>query len=334
MNLAVVLLAAGESTRMKSERPKVLHPLAGKPMVSYGIETAAQLGAGKPVLVVGHALERVRAVVGEAVEYVVQEERLGTGHAVLQARPHLEGRCDTVLVYYGDMPLLSGETLRRLLALHAEGRGPITMLILLAQDPRGFGRVVRDAGGSVLGIVEEVDCTPEQLPIRELNAGVYCFDAAWLWDHLPRLQTSRTGEYYLTDTVGMAVAERAEVMAVTTDDEAECMGINTRVHLSEVEEELRRRINRHWMLSGVTLVHPATTYIDTAVEIGRDTVIHPNTYLKGETRVGSHCTIGPNSVLVDSTVGDRCVVRLSMCEQSFLESGREVGPFAHLHAGS
>jgi bifunctional UDP-N-acetylglucosamine pyrophosphorylase/glucosamine-1-phosphate N-acetyltransferase len=312
---------------MRSQLPKVLHPLAGKPMISYGIETASQLGAGKPVLVVGHELEQVRAAVGDGVQYVVQEERLGTGHAVLQAWAALEGLSDTVVVYYGDMPLLTAETLRRLVAAHAEGRGPVTMLVLLARDPRGFGRVVRSADGDVLGIVEEVDCTPEQLDIRELNAGVYCFDSAWLWDHLPRLQPSRSGELYLTDAVGMAVAEGADVTAVVTDNEAECLGINTRVHLAEVENELRHRINLQWMQSGVTLLHPETAYIDATVEIGRDTVIHPNTHVRGETRVGEGCTLGPNTVLVDSVVGDRCTIRQSVCEGTRVEAGAELGPF-------
>lgn len=334
MNLAVVILAAGESTRMKSERPKVLHPLAGKPMVSYGVETAALLGAGQPVLVVGHGMEQIREVLGDTVEYVVQEERLGTGHAVLQARPLLEGRSDVVLVYYADMPLLTVETLQRLLALHAEGRGPVTMLALLAQDPRGFGRVLRDSAGCVLGIVEEVDCTPEQRAIGELNAGVYCFDAPWLWACLPRLPLSRKGEYYLTDSVGIAVAEGVGVAAVTTDDEAECLGINTRVHLAEAEKVMRQRINRSWMLAGVTLVDPQTTYIDATVQIGQDTVIYPNTHLRGETRIGSRCAIGPNCLLVDTTVGDRCAIKLSVAEEARLEDDVDVGPFAHLRKGA
>jgi len=334
MNLAAVVLAAGQSTRMKSERPKVLHPLAGRPIISYAVETAAQLDVGKPVLVVGHAMEQVREVVGDAAEYVVQEKQLGTGHAVLQARPVLEGRCDTVLVTYGDMPLLTTETLRRLIARHGEGGGPITMLTLLAEDPRGFGRVVRDAEGRVVGIVEEADCTPEQLAIRELNAGVYCFDAPWLWEHLPRLPLSRKGEYYLTDLVGLAVAEEAEVVAVITEDEAECLGINTRVHLAEAERVMRQRINRHWMLAGVTLVDPETTYIDALVEIGQDTVIHPNTHLRGKTRIGRQCAIGPNCVLVDTIVGDRCEIRLSVCEQAVLEDEVDIGPFAHLRRGA
>ena len=334
MNLAVVVLAAGQSTRMKSEWPKVLHLLAGRPMISYAVETAAQLGAGKPVLVVGHSMERVREVVGDAAEYVVQEKQLGTGHAVLQARSLLEGRCDAVLVTYGDMPLLTVETLRRLIARQAEDRSPIAVLTLRAENPRGFGRIVRDAEGHVLGIVEEVDCTPEQLAIRELNAGVYCFDAPWLWEHLPRLPLSRKGEYYLTGLVGLAVAEGARVATVAADDEAECLGINTRVHLAEAEKVMRQRINRHWMLEGVTLVDPATTYIDATVEIGQDTVIYPNTHLRGKTRIGRQCAIGPNCVLVDTTVGDRCSIKLSVTEQALLEDDVDIGPFAHLRKGA
>ena len=334
MNLAVVILAAGESRRMKSDLPKVLHPLAGRPMISYSVETAAQLGAGKPVLVVGHGLEQVREAVGDAVEYVVQEERLGTGHAVLQARPLLQGRCDTVLVCYGDMPLLAVETLRQLTARQAASGSPVTILTLLARDPRGFGRVVRDAEGRVLGVVEEADCTAEQLAIGELNAGVYCFEASWLWEHLPRLPLSRQGEYYLTDIVGLAVAEGVEVATVTTDDEVQCLGINTRLHLAEAEKAMHQRINRRWMLEGVTLTDPETTYIDATVEIGQDTVIYPNTHLRGQTCIGRQCRIGPNCVLVDTVVGDRCQIRLSVAEQARLEDDVDIGPFAHLRKGA
>jgi bifunctional UDP-N-acetylglucosamine pyrophosphorylase/glucosamine-1-phosphate N-acetyltransferase len=334
MNVAVVILAAGQSTRMKSRLPKVLHPLVGKPMISYGIETAARLGAGKPVLVVGHGMEQVRATVGEAAEYAVQAEQLGTGHAVLQARSLLEGCSDAVVVYYGDMPLLTVETLQQLLDLHAEDRSPITMLTLLAADPRGFGRIQRDSEGHVLGITEEVDCTAEQLETREMNAGVYCFEASWLWENLPHLQLSRKGEYYLTDTVAMAAAQGTAAMAVTTEDDTECLGINTRVHLAEAEKVMRQRINRKWMLAGVTLVDPATTTIAATVQIGQDTVIHANTHLQGATQIGRDCSIGPNSVLVDTIVGDRCQIKLSVTEQARLEDDVDIGPFAHLRKGA
>jgi bifunctional UDP-N-acetylglucosamine pyrophosphorylase/glucosamine-1-phosphate N-acetyltransferase len=330
MNLAAVILAAGQSTRLKSAIPKVLHRVAGKPMVLYNVETMAQLTSTPPVLVVGYGMDQVREAVGERALYVVQEQRLGTGHAVLQARALLEGRCDAVLVCYGDMPLLTLDTMRRLVAQHAQGCGPITLLALVADDPRGFGRVMRDDRGCVVGIVEEAACTPEQLFIRELNAGVYCFDAAWLWQHLPRLPLSPQGEYYLTDAVAMAVAEGCDVSAIGTDEVVECLGINTRVHLAEAEKAMRQRINRHWMLQGVTLVDPVTTYIDASVVIGQDTIIFPNTHLWGETTVGRDCVIGPNSVLVDTTVGERCTVRLSLCERTRLKDGTIIGPLAHL----
>jgi len=238
------------------------------------------------------------------------------------------------MVYYGDMPLLTVETLQQLLALHAEGRSPVTMLALLAADPRGFGRIQRDSEGHVLGIVEEADCTAEQLATRELNAGVYCFDAAWLWENLSHLRLSRKGEYYLTDTVGMAATQGTGAMAVTTEDDTECLGINTRVHLAEAEKVVRQRVNRRWMLAGVTLVDPATTYIDATVQIGQDTVIHPNTHLQGATLIGCDCGIGPNSVLVDTIIGDRCQVKLSMTEQALLEDDVDIGPFAHLRKGA
>ncbi|MBC7262495.1 MAG: NTP transferase domain-containing protein, partial [Chloroflexi bacterium] len=216
--LAVVILAAGQGTRMKSKLPKVLHPIAGQPMVKYVLDAVAALGEEKPVLVVGYGADLVRQALGDAVTYVLQEQQLGTGHAVLQAREELEGRAETILVLYGDMPLLSRATLHSLVQAHKANLTPITMLTCVHEEAMGFGRILRDAQGRVVGIVEESQATPEQLAIRELNPGVYCFDAAWLWAHLPRLPRSPKGEYYLTDLVGMAVAEGHFVEAIRVAD--------------------------------------------------------------------------------------------------------------------
>lgn len=330
MRLSAVILAAGESTRFKSSIPKVLHPLAGKPMVLYGVDTAAELGAGRPVLVIGHRQEQVQQVVGDAARYVVQSERMGTGHAVLQARELLEGSCDAVLVCYADMPLLTATTLRRLVEAHMQADGPVTMLALRAENPRGFGRVVRDGSGQVLAVVEESECTAEQLAIRELNSGVYCFDATWLWEHLPELKPSSKGEYYLTDTVGMAVSEGSKVQALVTEDEAECLGINTRVHLAEAERIVWHRTNRRWMLDGVSMVDPESIYIEAGVDIGEDTVLYPNTYLQGQTRIGKACRIGPSVLLMNAHVGDGCRIGFAVAEDIAVQDGDVVGPFVHL----
>ncbi len=304
-SVAVVILAAGKGTRMKSELPKVLHPLAGRPMIAYSLELAAKVSASPPVVIVGHQAERVMAVVGKQARFVEQKEQLGTGHAVMQAEAVLKGQCANVLVFAADMPLITHETLARLLATHETNQATVTMLSVIAEDPRGFGRVVRDARGRPVGIVEEIEATPEQKAIRELNAGVYCFDAAWLWPALKRLQPSeRKGEYYLTDLIEIAVMDDRRVEVLVTEDPEEVLGINTRVHLSEAESIVRKRKNRELMLAGVTMIDPDATYIQPQVRVGRDTVIWPGVILRGSTQVGAGCEIGPNVVLTDVQVED------------------------------
>lgn len=332
-DLSIVILAAGQSKRMKSELPKVLHPLAGKPMVQYSVEMAAELTSEKPLLVVGNGADQVRQAVGDQVIYVEQREQLGTGHALLQTRPLLEGQSEMVAVWYADMPLLSADTLKRLLELH-ERKGPITMLTVVADDPMGFGRILRDKAGQVVGIVEEAVATDAQKAIRELNCGVYCFDGHWLWPHLAQLPLSPKGEYYLTDIVAMAVAEGQVVEALKINDVTEVQGINDRTHLAQAEAAMRQRINEKWMLEGITLLAPALTFIDATVEIGQDTVVYPNTYLQGATTIGRQCRLGPNTIVRDSTVGNACTIEASVIEGAVLENGADVGPFSHLRKGA
>ncbi len=335
MKLAAVVLAAGQGTRMKSDLPKVLHPLAGRPLVMYAVETAQALADVAPVLVVGHEAEAVRETVGEGAVFVEQAEQRGTGHAVLQTREVLQGQTDLVLVTYADMPLLTVETLRRLVERQRGNSGPITILTLVESDPRGFGRVIRDEGHAVVQVVEETVATPEQLEIRELNGGVYCFDADWLWDHVDRIPLSLPKEeYFLPDLIGMAIAEGLRVEAVVTEDGSETLGINTRVHLAEAERALRRRINERWMLAGVSIVDPATTYIEPGVTIGQDTTIWPNTHLRGQTTIGQHAHIGPNAIVVSCQIGDRCRVLASALEHAVMEDGSDIGPFGRLRRGA
>ena len=333
-DLAVVILAAGQGTRMRSSLPKVLHPIAGKPMIRYVVDHAAGLTDRPPVVVVGVGADAVRAELGESVTYVVQPEQLGTGHAVAQTRPVLEGQVRHILVCYADMPLLRAETLRRLVEMQASNDGPMTILTVISEDSMGFGRVLRDESGRILRIVEEKVATPEQLQIRELNAGVYCFREDWLWEHLDRLSLSPVGEYYLTDLIGMASDEGQQVLAYTIHDVEEVQGVNNRIHLARAEAIVRRRINQRWMLEGVTFIAPDVTYVDETVEIGRDTVIHPNTHLRGETSIGEGCEIGPNAVIRDSRIGDRCRVFASVVEEAVMEQDSAVGPYAHLRQGA
>lgn len=334
MNAIAVVLAAGKGTRMKSALPKVLHPLLGRPMLAYAIEAAEQATGRPPVVVVGHQAAAVReAFAGAGVTFVTQDPPLGTGDAVRQSQ-QAAGEARWVLVTNGDMPLLRGETLRKLLVAQQNHPGPITMLAVIAEDPRGFGRVVRDEQGFVRAIVEEADATPDQKAIRELNVGAYCFDAAWLWEHLPRLPLSPKGEYYLTDLIALAVAEGLPVQALTLEDPTEAIGVNTRVHLAEATRALQRRINRQWMLAGVTIVDPERTYIESTVTLGQDTVIWPDTYLLGETQIGRECEIGPNAYVRDTRIGERCRVFASVLEQAVLEDEVDIGPYGHLRKGA
>ncbi len=335
--LASVILAAGEGTRMKSRLAKVLHPLAGKPLVDYSVEAARQLSGRPPVLVVGQQSDAVRAYIGERAVFVEQTERRGTAHAVQMAEPVLRGQADHVLVCYGDMPLLRPETLRLLVETHAAAPGhpALTMLTYVSDNPRGFGRIVRKADQTVAAIVEEAAATPEQLALRELNVGVYVFDGTWLWDALARISpTPPKNEFYLTDVVALANADGRPVLALQGDDPDELIGINTRVHLAEAEAALRRRINLGHMLNGVTLIDPAATYIGPDVTIGQDTLIYPNTIIQGRTTIGADCQIGPNSILTNATVGDACRVTASVIENSTLENRVEMGPFVRVRGGA
>lgn len=335
MKVAAVLLAAGQGTRMRSATPKVLHPLCGRPMLWHTLRAVQQVSTMKPVIVVGHGAEAVTAFVGEAADFVVQDPQLGTAHAALQAEPLLKGRSDQVVITYADMPLLRGETLQRLVDTQKSNAGPATMLTVMADDPRGFGRVMRAADATVQAIVEEFVATPEQLQIHELNVGAYCFEATWLWDALHKIQKNPgKGEYYLTDVIEIASREGRAVQAVTHDDLIETIGINNRVHLAEAEAAMRGRINRQHMLNGVSLADPASTFIEVEVEIGEDTLIQPNTHILGKTRIGRENVIGPNAILRDSTVGDRCKVVASVMDGAVLEDDVDVGPFARLRRGA
>ncbi|HEX8991882.1 MAG TPA: bifunctional UDP-N-acetylglucosamine diphosphorylase/glucosamine-1-phosphate N-acetyltransferase GlmU [Anaerolineales bacterium] len=335
MKVAAILLAAGQGTRMKSDLPKVLHPLCGKPMLWYTLEAVRQVSTEKPVVVVGHAAEQVKAFVGDTAECAVQEPQLGTAHAALQAESLVKGKADTVIITYADMPLLRGETFWRLVEIQSSNPGPLTLLTVMADDPRGFGRIVRNPDGTVRAIAEEYVATPEQLAIRELNVGAYCFQAEWLWDALHRIRMNpQKGEYYLTDIVALAAEDHLPVRAALHEDLVETIGINTRVHLAEAEAALRQRINRTHMLNGVSMPDPASVYIDTDVAIGGDTIIMPNTHVQGRTSIGRGGRIGPNSIIRDCTIGDRCTVLASVMDGAVLEDDVDMGPFARLRKGA
>ncbi len=334
MKTTAVLLAAGLGTRMKSALPKVLHSIAGRPMIWHSLQAVGQAAAEKPVVVIGHGSDAVKSFLAGMAETILQDPQLGTGHALMQAEPLLKGATDYVLVCYGDMPLLRPGTLKALVELQQASAGPMSLLTVVSGSPRGFGRILRGPDGDVTAIIEEQAATEEQKRITELNVGAYCFRAGWLWEALHRIPLSKKGEYYLTDTVELAVRDGLPVKAVLMDDLEETIGINTRVHLAEAEAVMRRRINASHMLNGVTILDPSSTYIETGVSIGRDTILLPNTYLHGETVIGEGNQIGPNTIIRDSRIGDRCKVLASVLEGAWLENDVDMGPFARLRRGA
>lgn len=328
-----VILAAGKGTRMKSRKPKVLHPVCGKPMLRIIAESAATAGLRPCIVVVSGESGPVRKALGSGCLYAVQEERLGTGHALMQAQDIVPD-CDNLVVMAGDTPLLSPQTLIELTNTHLASEASLTMLTASLADPDGLGRVVRDSDGRITAVVEHREADPETLGINEINASVYCFRTSWLWDNLPRLGYSATGEIFLTDLVGVAATQGCEVASVTVEDGAEALGINTRVELSRAESMMRDRIRRHWMMEGVTIPDPESVYIDHDARIGIDSVVLPNTHIRGGTIIGDDCEIGPNSVIVDSQIADQCRIVSSVVEQAVIESDVQVGPFSHLRSGA
>ena len=334
-----VILAAGQGKRMKSSLPKVLHPLAGQPMINYVLDAASQVCPGRKIVVIGNGADQVRKTLeSEDLEYVLQKEQLGTGHALLQVMPLITQPSDHVLVLNGDIPLITPATLTSLVENHARSNAAVSFLSCTTDQPKGLGRVIRDGTGKVQKIVEEAALqgpAAERRPAFiegavEINAGVYCFDGAWLWSNLASLQVSPVGEYYLTDMIELAASQGRKVATVACDDLGEAVGVNDRVQLSKAEVVIRSRIATRLMLEGVTLIDPGNTYIDAGVEIGQDTVVYPNTTIRGRTRIGVECKIGPNSVITESQIGDHCHILSSVIEESVLENDVEVGPFSHL----
>ncbi|MBX6350222.1 MAG: bifunctional UDP-N-acetylglucosamine diphosphorylase/glucosamine-1-phosphate N-acetyltransferase GlmU [Clostridia bacterium] len=334
-----VVMAAGRGTRMKSELPKVLHPVAGEPMVRLVVRAVAGAGVARTVVVVGEDGERVQAVLGPGLGYAVQAEPKGTGHAVLQAAGEL-GDCDRVLVVNGDMPLLTPDTLAGLIAAHEardRGEAPLAATLLLARfaDPTGYGRVVRDDSGEVARIVEDADATADERAIDECYTGCAVFEWRPLREALSRLRPdNQKGELYLTDAVRELRAAGFRVRAHAAPDGESCLGVNDRRELARAARILRRRKLEELMRAGVTVVDPDTTYVELAVEVGPDTTIHPFTILAGATVVGARCRVGPAAEVVDSRLSDDVVVTRSVVEGSELGRGVRIGPFAHLRPGT
>jgi bifunctional UDP-N-acetylglucosamine pyrophosphorylase/glucosamine-1-phosphate N-acetyltransferase len=335
---AAVVLAAGEGTRMKSSTPKVLHEIGGRSLIGHAVQAAAALEPEHLVVVVGHGRDRVTdhlAEIAPQVTTAVQDQQLGTGHAVscaLATLPPLDG---VVVVTYGDVPLLAGQTLAELVARHRADGNAATVLTARVEDPTGYGRIVRDASGGVLGIVEHKDADDSQREIREINSGIYAFDAAVLRDGLAGLTAHNAqGELYLTDVVGSARTTGGRVGAFETADAWQTEGVNDRVQLAALCRELNTRGLQRWMREGVTVVDPATTWVDVTVSLGRDVVLHPGTQLRGATTVAPGAQVGPDTTLVDTEVGEGASVVRTHAVEARIGPEAVVGPFTYLRPGA
>ncbi|MGV3524608.1 MAG: bifunctional UDP-N-acetylglucosamine diphosphorylase/glucosamine-1-phosphate N-acetyltransferase GlmU [Candidatus Sericytochromatia bacterium] len=342
--LAVAIMAAGKGTRMKSETtPKVLHTLAGRSMVLHVLHAAAALEPASFQLIVGHGGDKVRehvsqlapAAIAERLNWVEQTEQLGTGHAVQQVLPHLADFGGHLVVLNGDVPLLSASTLQDLTRRHLEGQHAATLLTTRLSNPSGYGRILKDNAGRLIGIREDKECTPAELAIDEVNSGIYLFAWPKLAELLPQLNNHNAkGEYYLTDILGMLVDRGLPVGVHCMSDHREVLGINSRKELADVEAILQERLRHHWMEAGVTLRAPETITIGCEVELASDVEILPGTHLQGRTRVGSHSRIGPHSQLNDAVVGEHCEISFSVLQEVEVGHHVSVGPYAHLRPGT
>ena len=335
--LAIILLAAGKGTRMKSATAKVLHSIAGRPMLFYPLKIAQAFSPQKLVVVVGHQAGQVEQVFSnEDLFFVRQEQQLGSGHAVAVTEEALRGFAGTVLIMCGDVPLIRVKTIKRFLNEHRQRDATVSVLTVNLQDPAGYGRVVRDAAGMIQRIVEHRDATGEQRRIREINTGIYCCQASFLYAALKNIEKNNDqGEYYLPDIIHLAVKEGKHALAVLTEDFQEVTGINDRIDLAEAERVMRERILAQHMQDGVTIVDPASTYIDYGVTIGPDTVIYPNASIRGKTVIGSNCTVDANCTIIDSIIGNRVYIKPScVIDASRIGDSVSLGPFAHLRPQS
>lgn len=337
-DIHVVVLAAGKGTRMKSQVPKVLHRINGFSLIERVLQTAARLAASSTTLVIGHGGDQVKSSLSgfkQNPQFVVQEKQLGTGHALLQTAPLLRDKRGTLVLLSGDVPLLTAATLDALVATHIDAGAAATVITAKVKRPFGYGRIVRTAG-RISKIVEEKDASPPQRAITEINSGIYALDLSVLFEALDSVGTAnKQGEYYLPDLIAIFRKQKRTVATWTVERAEEIRGINSRAELAEVTAMVRQQKNEELMAAGVTLIDPATTYVDSAVVVGPDTVLHPCVILEGSTRIGAACEIHAGTRIVNSTIGDRVLVRNhTIIADSTVEPGAQLGPFAHIRPGS
>ncbi len=335
MKLISIVLAAGQGKRMKSKLYKVMHPVCGKPMVEHAVTAMKDASCTRTVVIVGHGAETVKSYLGDSVEYAVQEQQLGTGHAVMQAKDLLADEDGIAVVVCGDTPLVRSSTIEAMLELHQASGAAATVLTASFDNPSGYGRVIREQAGEVKRIVEDKDCTPEQAAVREINTGTYCFDNRKLFKALESVTNHNVqGEYYLTDVIGIMQSQGEVVQAYCTEDLAEAIGVNDRVALAEAERLMRMRINHSHLLNGVTIIDPASTYIENDVQIGADTVIYPGSVLRSGTVIGEDCVIGPQADITRSVILNGAAIKYSTVNESTVGEGSTVGPYTNLRPGT
>ncbi|WP_434178558.1 bifunctional UDP-N-acetylglucosamine diphosphorylase/glucosamine-1-phosphate N-acetyltransferase GlmU [Bacillus stercoris] len=330
-----VVLAAGQGTRMKSKLYKVLHPVCGKPMVEHVVDEALKLSLSKLVTIVGHGAEEVKKQLGDKSEYALQAEQLGTAHAVKQAQPFLADEKGVTIVICGDTPLLTAETMEEMLKEHTQREAKATILTAVAEDPTGYGRIIRSQNGAVQKIVEHKDASEEERLVTEINTGTYCFDNEALFRAIDQVSNDNAqGEYYLPDVIEILKNEGETVAAYQTGNFQETLGVNDRVALSQAEQFMKERINKRHMQNGVTLIDPMNTYISPDAVIGSDTVIYPGTVIKGEVQIGEDTIIGPHTEIMNSSIGSRTVIKQSVVNHSKVGNDVNIGPFAHIRPDS
>lgn len=335
MSNYAIILAAGKGTRMKSDLPKVLHPVAGISMLEHVFRAVGALSPEKTVTIVGHKAELVQEVLAGQTDFALQTEQLGTGHAVMMAEESLADLDGQTLVIAGDTPLITGESLKSLIDFHINHKNVATILTAEAADPFGYGRIVRNQDGEVTKIVEQKDASEFEQQIKEINTGTYVFDNKRLFEALKNINTNNAqGEYYLTDVISIFRNNGEKVGAYVLKDFDESLGVNDRVALATAEAIMRRRINKAHMINGVSFVNPEATYIDVDVEIAAEVVLEANVVLKGRSKIGQSTILTNGSVLVDAEVGANCVITSSMIEESTVADAVTVGPYAHIRPGS
>lgn len=334
-NRMAVILAAGKGTRMKSSLIKVLHPICGRPMVEHVLKAAQSTQANDIVVVVGNDAEKVQEALSDQCVYAHQAEQLGTGHAVLQAEPHLKDKKGNTLVVFGDTPLLTGETLSQMFDYHEQSDSHMTVLTAHLENPFGYGRIIRSQEGEVLKIVEQKDATEQERAVQEVNTGTFIFDNQKLFEALNQITNDNAqGEYYLTDVLEILQRGGGKISAFPLENIEESQGVNDRVALFKATQRMQRRINERHMMNGVTLINSDATYIDSDVIIGEDTVIEPGVSLKGNTVIGKGCYIGMNSEIVSSEIAEGVQLSHSVIEHSVIHSGVTIGPYAHIRPNS